>query len=153
MLTVFSIGCAFSTPMKGPGYDPKNRLVTEPSSNETVVIALTHAVLNPKTRKPFDRYVSELVRTIESNPGYIAGRFRKEVFGNQAWTYTVWRDKESLMKFAMGAKHLDAMYMSHQGLEKFRTGHKVIPVKELPISWEEIENKFKDLEIKKHEGI
>ena len=77
-------------------------------SNQKVIVALTNATLDPALQKEFDFHTLEIYRNLDSYPGYIAGTIRRQIFGSQVWTVTVWTTLESLENFRKSDRHLTA---------------------------------------------
>ncbi len=134
-LTLSLTGCALALPFKGPGYDADSKKIIAPSSDK-VVVALTHVVVDKQKRDKVDDHSKKIVDVIDQTPGYIGGSFRIEFFGDQLWTMTVWKDKESMDKFVNGRMHLDAMYQGASGARKMRSKVFLVSKDEIPISWD-----------------
>lgn len=130
---VFSLGgCTIATPYK--------ELAAEPDADgeNTVVISLTHAVLSDdrSKRKRFWNQVESVQATLSNRPGLIGYSMRRELLGNDAWTMTVWRDKESLQAFVTSPTHLAAMRDGLPGLEDARFARFEVERQRVPLSWE-----------------
>ena len=127
-------GCTISTPFKGPGYD-RDDGVTGDRSGATVVVALTHAVLGPE-RRNFDRGVDRVVDSLAQQPGLIGSSLRRELFGNEAWTMTVWRDAAALDAFVRSSVHQQAIRDGAGDLAGANFSRFELPAAALPIDWE-----------------
>ena len=127
-------GCTISTPFKGPGYD-RGQGVTGNSGGDTVVVALTHAMLGEQ-RRNFDRGVERVVDSLAQQPGLIGYSLRRELFGNEAWTMTVWRDEASLDAFVRSSAHQQAIREGAGDLAGANFRRFELPAAELPIDWD-----------------
>ncbi len=136
LASVFTLlgGCTISTPFKGPGYDHADG-VTKVDGGDTVVVALTHAVLG-KERQNFDRGVDRIVDSLAEQPGLIGYSLRRELFGDEAWTLTVWRDEAALLAFVRSEVHQRAIREGAGELAGANFRRFELPASELPIDWE-----------------
>ena len=102
-------GCAFATGFQGPGYDRRNG-VTLPGEGR-LVVGLTKAVLRDDgaLRSTFWDYVFKVADSLPERPGFVGYSLRREVFGKQAWTMTVWSDEASLAAFVESDLHQAAI--------------------------------------------
>ena len=126
-------GCTISTPFKGPGFDRASG-VTDSDRDQTVIVALTHAVLGD-SRRHFDQGVDRVVASLDQQPGLIGYSLRKELFGNEAWTLTVWRDTASLEAFVRSGAHRQAMQTGSAELAAASFRRVEVPAAEIPIDW------------------
>ena len=127
-------GCTISTPFQGPGYD-RSVGVTEIDDRQTVVVALTHAVVGD-SRRNFDRGVEGVVDSLESQPGLIGYSLRRELLGNEAWTLTVWRDEASLDAFVRSPAHRQAIQNGMGDITTASFRRIELPAAKIPIDWE-----------------
>jgi heme-degrading monooxygenase HmoA len=130
-------GCAISTPFKWPGFDRKAG-ITIPHQGDSVVIALTNAVLDSDTRAPFDDHTQRVYKSIATQPGLIGYSIRREIIGNQAWTATIWTDEDALRQFVYSPAHLRAMDAGSLALLDSKFVRIRVPVNALPVSWETV---------------
>lgn len=117
---LFFLGCTLSRPVSGPGYDRSQKRFKHPAGSE-LVVAVTNARLHYWRRGPFDRYTQEVYAKMDTHEGYLGGAIKREIFGREVWTFTVWRDKAALKKFVHSAGHLNAMYMAMEAIEVMRS--------------------------------
>lgn len=122
-------GCTISTPFSGPG-------VNEPET-KTVVVALTHAVLNPKKRDAFDEHTELVVDALPSFKGFVGYSVRKELFGHEAWTMTVWTDEESLADFVDSDVHTRAIEAGMPATVSARFHRFEMKATAVPVNWDE----------------
>jgi len=124
-------GCVVATPFRGPGQD-----VTAGSSE--LVLSLTQATLNDdsRARAVFWDYVDRVETSLEDQPGFVGFSKRTELFGDNAWTMTVWSDAESLQAFVESEPHRAAMRNAMGALADARFVRVTIGRDELPVTWE-----------------
>jgi len=100
-----------------------------------VVVALTHAVVDPAKRKPFDVHTANVVRSMDSHEGLVGFSVRKQLFGNEAWTMTVWRDAAALEAFTRSPVHVAAIRAGAPALVEARFHTLTWPDAKKPPSW------------------
>ncbi|MDJ0951410.1 MAG: hypothetical protein QNJ94_21065 [Alphaproteobacteria bacterium] len=129
-------GCAISTPFRGPGYDPNKGVTLEGEGK--VVVSLTEAVLRAdgERRPVFWANVGRVEASLEGREGLVGYAMRRQLFGNQAWTMTVWADEASLIAFVESAAHQTAIREAGGALEAARFARVAIDREDIPISWE-----------------
>lgn len=135
--------CSLSSPMKGPLFSKNKKFLIQ--NNQTYLVAVTNVILckGPKKRL-FMNYTTTLYKDLKNQPGYLGGSLRRKFFGNEAWTMTIWKDQKSMNDFVNSKEHLNAIYMSSDAIEKFRTTTFQVHDKS-EINW--------NLAIKKIEGV
>lgn len=136
-LLVTLSGCQISTPFRGPGYRSSEG-VTLPDAKETVLVSVTHAVLDPERRKPFDDYTRVVVESLPKQEGLIGWSVRKQPFGDEAWTLTVWRDHAAMRAFVDSDAHRAAMRNGRIALREARFHHYEVPRAAMPPRWDEV---------------
>lgn len=149
LLVVLS-GCQISTPFRGPGYRSSGG-VTLPDARETVLVSVTHAVLDPERRKPFDEYTRVVVESLPKQEGLIGWSVRKQPFGNEAWTLTVWRDLAAMRAFVDSEEHRAAMRKGRIALREARFHHYEVPRSAMPPRWEEVLQVLKEVPARRYE--
>ena len=136
-------GCTIGLPFRGPGYDSSDG-VTDPNADDQVLVALTYTVVNGngEERSAFRRGISSVVDSLEEQPGLIGFSVRRELFGKQAWTMSVWTDEDSLDAFVDSSAHREAMSSGGRALEMVRSLRLEVPRAEIPLSWKRVEELF-----------
>jgi heme-degrading monooxygenase HmoA len=129
--------CRVAMPFSGPGYS-RSEGVTLPGAGETVVVAVTHAVVDNSKRGPFDEGTRRVDESLSSLDGFIGRSLRIHLFGNEAWTMTVWRDEESLDAFVASTTHRRAIRDGMPALKSARFLRFRIPTREVPPSWGDV---------------
>ncbi len=133
----FSIfGCVIDTPLKGPGIASGTSKMT--NSAGTVFVSLTKAVLvnDPKLRAIFWSYVGKVEASLPEHPGFVGYSKRTRLFGNEAWTMTIWTDEKSLNDFVEGDVHQTAIRESIHALASATFARVELNREEIPLSWE-----------------
>ena len=142
---LFLQGCTLASPFIGPKYDKKSGRLTLPP-DQTVVMAITNAKLDRKTRRGFDKSSEEIYSTIDKYDGYVGGSVRFRILDEEVWTMTLWEDQKSLKNFVDSRQHLDAMYMTNQAMKQFRHFNIELPARDLPYSWSQVEEMLENRE-------
>lgn len=127
-------GCAIGYPFQGPGFvDGK----VSPDCPEAVVV-VTHAVLDAEKRDAFDDHIGRVAEHLQGLPpssGLIGFSLRKELFGDQVWTLSAWRDEAALRAFMGSPVHREAMRAGEPAIRLFRTHTFRVAGSELPLGW------------------
>lgn len=147
----FSIlqGCAFSSPIKGPGYRPGG-LNSQIADQQMVIVAVTNAKLDKsKQAQDFRSRSADIYKNIEENDGYIGGSVRFKLLSNELWTLTVWRDREALTKFLDSRRHADAMYMTYEAMTEFRHFNFEVAYKDRPRDWTGVDERLNQVPFQK----
>ena len=137
-LSLFALGgCATATPFRGPGYDPKAG-VTLPGA-EPVIVAITQATLGDESdsRAVFWDHVSRVEASLGNRPGFVGYSKRAEVFGDEAWTMTVWADEASLTAFVRSDVHQAAIREVFGRLADARFARFAVEREDVPVSWDQ----------------
>jgi quinol monooxygenase YgiN len=125
--------CAVGTPVP--------RLIS-PSPNhtgaadQTVVLVLTRVVLNPDKRAEFDRQNSRVMASMGQQPGLLGYAARKQLFGNQGWTMSVWANDEARAAFVRSPVHQEAIAKSMPALVSVELKRMTLQRAELPTDWD-----------------
>ncbi|PJZ36862.1 hypothetical protein CH354_12270 [Leptospira levettii] len=131
------IHCKIATPFQ------RNESVNKDLyENETeVVIAITEVEISGSysLRSIFWNRVSSVRSKLNQNEGYLGGAIRREIFGNRAWTMTVWKNESALDQFVYSKEHERAMKEGGPAVKKSKFYRGFVKWKELPISWERAE--------------
>jgi heme-degrading monooxygenase HmoA len=125
--------CAISTPY---------RVKKESPPDAQVVVSFTRVALDQKKRSVFDSYVKEIASTLDQQTGLLGYSLRREVFGNQAWTVTVWESDEALMRFVNSQLHTEAMEKSEPSVVGTDFVRKRMKSGDIPVPWTEIVEMF-----------
>ena len=96
-LTAFSISTPFVYPQGKAAIAQNAKLV------------VTHAFIQDGKSGPFYSRSEEVVKSLKGQPGLLAYSVRRQLFGNQAWTLTVWDSERSKSAFIRSSAHQSAM--------------------------------------------
>jgi heme-degrading monooxygenase HmoA len=127
-------GCAIATPFRGPGFAAGKVSGVDPG--QTVVVALTNATVHSDRREPFDTHTRKVVDTLPAQPGLIGYSVRRELFGDEAWTMTVWRTDADRARFVATDAHRAAMAAGGPALKSVRFSRVEVPARDIPLSWD-----------------
>ncbi len=126
-------GCAISTPLRGPGLADGGEAT--PGVGDTVWLAMTHARLDTHRRERFDEHTWRVYDAMPEHEGLVLYSVGKRLFGDEAWTLTIWRDHDALDRFATSRSHVDAIDAGRPALRRIRSHVVEIPAAEIPRSW------------------
>lgn len=122
-------GCAIGMPYR--------TVSAPPDPGAPVVVALTWATVDPQRRASFDRYTARLLDILPQQPGLLGYSVRREVFGNEAWTMTVWSSDEARRAFVHSPLHQEAILESYAAVTRTRFVRYVASPAELPPRWDD----------------
>ena len=128
-------GCVIDTPLKGPGVESGSGEMKDEA--ETVFVSLTYAVLvdDPKLNSTFWSHVGMVEASLPGHPGFVGYSKRKRLFGNEAWTMTIWTDEKSLNDFIESEVHQTAIRDSMKALDSATFARIELKREEIPLSW------------------
>lgn len=132
------VHCSVARPFRA------TELLEQTPKDRQVLVVLTYAELDPKTREPFDDYVRLLDQELDqkSTPGLLGYALRKEVLGDRAWTMTAWQDEASMQRFLRGDTHVDAVADASEAVTCMKFQKLSLPAQEVPLSWDRAEALF-----------
>ncbi|MFN7709543.1 MAG: hypothetical protein ACK5O7_01070 [Holosporales bacterium] len=106
-----------------------------------VVVGITHVTLGEDREKNdlFWTLTETVVDSLAIQKGYLGHKRRKQLFGNQAWTMTVWLDDASLNGFIRAETHSKAIREGMDAMLKSRFVRVTLPRSKVPLSWNEAE--------------
>ncbi len=131
------VGCTIASP-----FQKSSKIDSTLIKPETIVlVALTEvetkgSILEQIT---FWKRVSSVRSSLEDNKGYLGGCIRRQVFGNRAWTMTVWENEDSLEGFVYSREHERAMKEGAPAVEANRFYRIRKPWKHIPLPWKDVE--------------
>ena len=141
-LLMTSCSLNFSGPLTGPLL--LNAQIRPNVANE-VFVAITNASLKRHLRSDFLKSSDELYSTLDLIEGYIGGSLRVEPFGNQAWTLTIWKDKEAMNRFVLGQAHMAAAFTHGEAIIKFRSADFIMESQLIPNVWDKAMEKLDEI--------
>ncbi|MFC3148621.1 antibiotic biosynthesis monooxygenase [Piscinibacterium candidicorallinum] len=126
---------------------PYPRLATpEAAAQAPVVLVLTHATLDPKRRESFDVHTRRVLAEMTRQPGLLGYSARREIFGTQAWTLTIWASEADLARFMNSPVHREAVRKGMEGLVAMESKRLLLKRDALPTSWDQALALLKDPE-------
>ena len=131
-LVVWLNGCAIGTPW------PRLPVPSPKQAQERVVLVLTHVVVDTKQRREFDRENSRVLASMGSHPGLIGHAARRQLFGDQGWTMSVWASDEARAAFVRSAVHREAIARSTPALRTVELKRLTVARKDLPADWDQV---------------
>lgn len=129
LLTITVGGCAIGTPF------PRWQATTTAEHDQQVVLVITRIVVNPGKRREFDRQTSLVINSMPSHPGLLGYSARRELFGDQGWTISVWTDDEARRNFVRSAVHRQAIQQSESAIVTVELKRLTLSQSALPNNW------------------
>ncbi len=134
-LVLLSAGAAGS-PLKGPGYDPDEGVLTD-AEGPFLMIA-THTRIAKGERSRFNDHVDAITRQQDRHEGFMARALRREALGRERWTMTMWEDEASAFDFTFSGAHLAAMQDADASIDGVYSASWWVEEDELPVVWPEV---------------
>ncbi|MBI1190761.1 MAG: hypothetical protein GC200_08805 [Tepidisphaera sp.] len=131
----FAGGCRLATPFRASTDG------TPPAAGP-VVVAITHAQLDPAGRDAFDRYTDKVIASLPSNAGYLGYSVRGRLLGNEVWTMTLWRDHAATDAFVRSSTHGQAIREGLAAVKRAQFLRFEWPAADPPPSWDEIDRRL-----------
>lgn len=129
-------GCVLATPFQGPGYDRETGIAAKVQG--PLVASVTYAKIRDDgdNRQVFFDYVERVEAILPQRKGFVGYSKRADFLGNEAWTLSVWKDKESLIAFLESDEHTHAVDKAMRTLEDGKFARLSVTPDELPVPWE-----------------
>ena len=126
-------GCTIAQPFRASGLSD--------AGPGPYLVVLTQAKLSPApgAADTFFEISEALEKDMRARPGYVGHARRKQIFGDTAWTMTVWRDTEAMLAFVNGPAHAAAMRQTPDLVADARFARTWVSAEDLPLSWDEAE--------------
>lgn len=121
-------GCTIGMPLRGPGLEAAG-------SPERVIVAVTHAKLHWTKRAAFDRHIQIVADALPRFPGLVGYSLRKQIFGDEAWTMSIWASHEAMQAFVRSPVHRAAVAAGRPAIKSMRYRAVEVASSELPIGW------------------
>lgn len=132
LLTPLLSACTLGTPW------PRLAPATPEASEERLVLVLTRVVVNTRQRAEFDRQNRQVLASMRQQPGLLGYAARRELFGSQGWTMSVWADDAARAAFVGSAVHREAIAKSFPALVKVELKRLTVARKDLPADWDAV---------------
>ena len=135
LFTLFLSNCRIATPF----------LISKDSANDpekNVIVSITYAQIadNSNKNKSFWKNVGLIKENAKENSGLIGISISKKIFGNEAWTMTVWETEEDLENFIISKRHSQAIDESEEALSNSKFARLKMKRKEIPLAWDKALN-------------
>ncbi len=103
-----------------------------------VMVGITHVITGDDSKKNdvFWDHTMRVVDSLPSNQGYLGHKIRKQIFGHEGWTMTVWQDEASLQRFIDSQKHRDAIKNGIDAVAMASFVRFEALKSDMPISWD-----------------
>lgn len=124
--------CTVGTPW------PRHLAGTPEQAGETVVLVLTHVVVDTSQRGEFDRQTNRVLAGLDRQPGLIGYSARRQLLGDEAWTMSVWADDAARAAFVRSALHREAVDRSAPALKLVELKRLTLARKDLPRDWDAV---------------
>ncbi len=131
-MLVWLQGCAIGTPW------PRLTSPTAEKAEEPVVLVVTHVVVDTSQRREFDRQNRQVLDSMKTQPGLLGHAARRQVFGDQGWTMSVWANDEARAAFMRSAVHREAIAKSMPALRAVEVKRLTLARKDLPANWNDV---------------
>lgn len=131
-LTLALNACAISTPW------PRMAPVPPASADDKVVLVLTRVVVDTARRAEFDRQNTKVMASMGQQPGLIGYAARRQLFGHQGWTMSVWTNEEARAAFVRSAVHREAIAKSMPAVVAVELKRLTVARKDLPADWDQV---------------
>jgi heme-degrading monooxygenase HmoA len=122
-------GCAISTPY------PRLFMALDAGGDDLVVLVLTRIVVNADQRDEFDLQTKRVIDSMPQQPGLIGFSARRQLFGSEAWTMSVWASDEARAAFVRSSVHQQAMRRSQAAIASVELKRLSLPRAQLPGNW------------------
>lgn len=131
LLTLIT-GCTIGTPW------PKLEQLLADDGDQVVVLAVTHVIVDPDRRALFNRANRQVLASMRDQPGLLGYAARRQIFGTEGWTMSVWEDDEARAQFVGSPVHLDAIRQSQPAVVRVTTRRIELAGKGLPGGWDDV---------------
>ena len=131
LLTALS-ACAISTPW------PRLLPARAERGDDLVVLVLTRVVVDTSQRQAFDLQNSRVMASMGTHPDLCGYAARRQFFGDQGWTMSVWAHDEARAAFVRSAVHREAIAQSLPALRGVEIKRLTVARKDLPADWEQV---------------
>jgi heme-degrading monooxygenase HmoA len=108
------------------------------AADDVVVLVLTRVVIDSAQRSEFDRQNSRVMASMAEQPGLLGYAARKQLFGNQGWTMSVWENDDARAAFVRSTTHREAIARSLPALQAVELKRLEVPRKDLPADWDAV---------------
>jgi hypothetical protein len=133
LLSSLLVGCTIGMPFPDlPAAAPGG------ARGEPVVLVLTHVVVDRARRGEFDRQNRRVLASMDQHPGLLGYSARRELFGENGWTMSVWETDEARAAFVRTGVHREAIARSMPALVRVRLRRVTVERDALPEDWDDV---------------
>ncbi len=140
--------CTIGRPLWSLGHS-SNQNFKDLEDDEIVHVGMTHAYLNGGASE-FLLDTFKVYDELEGFEGYLGGSVRKEIWGDQVWTLSVWRTESDLKSFSSSDLHRNAIKSSGRYISKIRSTTLRMKRKDVPKTWHEARSHLEQLSFKQY---
>jgi heme-degrading monooxygenase HmoA len=130
-------GCSVSMPFKWVA-GPVQNASASARLDEEVLVAVTHARVDGAKRKLFDEGATRVLASLASQPGLVGYSVRRQIFGDEVWTATIWTDEASMIRFVRSPDHVRAASESRSAVRSIEYFRLRVRRSALPVSWRQL---------------
>jgi len=124
--------CAISTPF------PRLKEVSGEWTDDQVVVVVTHIVVDSNQRIEFDQQTRRVIDSLPSHGGMLGYSARRQIFGDEAWTLSVWASDSDRAKFVSSVVHREAIVKSLPAVRSVELKRVTVTRKDLPTDWDQV---------------
>ena len=132
-------GCSVATPFKWVNGESAKKTLGA-IDNDQVLVAITHANIDSDKRDVFDAGAYRVLASLPAQPGLLAYSVRRQLFGDEVWTATIWLDEGSMLRFVQSPAHVQAVRESQSAVRQIEYTRLLIARSDLPPSWDVLLN-------------
>lgn len=141
VILALTTGCSVSTPFKWVNGESQKKL-RGANENDQVLVAITHANVDSGKRDVFNAGAYRVLDSLPSQPGLLGYSVRRQLFGDEVWTATIWLDEESMLRFVQSPAHVQAVRESRNAVRNIQYKRLLIKRSDLPFSWDVLLKSF-----------
>ena len=104
-------------------------------AEDQVVVVLTHIVVDSNQRSEFDRQTRRVIDSLPSHSGMLGYSARRQIFGNEAWTMSMWASDADRAGFVRSAVHQEAIAKSAPAIVNIQLKRLSLTLKDVPAGW------------------
>jgi quinol monooxygenase YgiN len=129
-LIAFINGCAINSPY--PKFDS-----SAINADEQLVLVISRIIIDTKQRQEFDKQTGMVIKSMPSHEGMLGFSARRQIFGDEAWTLSVWTNADAMQKFVRSTVHTEAMNKSQPAIVTTEFKRLLVKPSDIPRNWSE----------------
>lgn len=145
-ISILLEACTIGRPLRSLGHssNPKFKAVNDV---DVVYVGATHAILKDGAGQ-FVKDTFMVYDELENFDGFLGASVQKEIWGNQVWTFSVWKSSADLKEFTKSDIHKKAIRSSGHFIEKIRSGSLALKKKDVPSNWSDVKKITETMDFK-----